>query len=368
MIAKAPPFRFGDALGGVTMKRTAAMLLTVALLALPARIAARSIDFGIQTPQEVADWKELLDAWQQAERLGYESAWLYDHFIPIVGNKNGPAFEGWTLLSALAARTEKIRIGILVTGNTYRNPAILAKMATTVDHVSNGRLDFGIGAAWEEFEHTAYGIPFYTAKERAERLGEALEVIRRLWTADHPSYSGRFYRLHEAPFVPKPVQKPHPPIVIGGKGEKWIMPLVARYADEWNVPIGVSPAEMKKRLAIVEAECRRVGRSPCVERVSVFLPLVNITNVPLAGPATRLGARVLVEKRIAESLLAGSAEDIRARIQEYVDAGATRVIVNLRPPFDRDLLKRFAEEVMPAFRGDEADSQSTETPPPKPRR
>jgi alkanesulfonate monooxygenase SsuD/methylene tetrahydromethanopterin reductase-like flavin-dependent oxidoreductase (luciferase family) len=272
------------------------------------------------------------------------------HFIPITGSTDGPELEGWTTLAALAARTDKIRVGVLVTGNTYRNPAVLAKMATTVDLISNGRLDFGIGAGWFEFEHTAYGIPFYDDKERADRLAEAMQVIRLLWTADHPSLDGKFYDLHHAPFLPKPVQTPYPRVVIGGKGKKWIMPTVARYADEWNAPVGVGPDGIKRRIALLREECARIGRTPCVERVSVLMPLINISNVPLAGTATRLGARLLVERRIADALLAGSPDEIKDVIRQHVDAGVTRVILNLRPPFDRELMRRFAQEIMPAFR------------------
>ena len=332
------------------IQTTATAIALVLAVFVSTAAAGPHVEFGIQTPQENTTWEDLVATWQEAERLGFESAWVYDHFIPIVGDKDGPALEGWTALAALAAKTETIRIGVLVTGNTYRNPAILAKMATTVDHVSNGRLELGIGAAWEKFEHDAYGIPFHTAKERADRLGEALRVIRALWTEEQPSFVGEYYTLRKAPFAPAPVQKPHPPIVIGGKGKKWIMPLVARYADEWNVPLGVEPEGVRERMEIVRRECDRAGRSPCVERISAFLPLVNITNVPFAGPVTRLGARLLVEERIARSILAGSADDIAERIQQYVEAGATRVILSIRPPYDRDLIRRFAEEVMPRFR------------------
>ncbi len=319
------------------------------LLASAPRATAR-VEFGIQTPQENATFEQIVAAWQEAERLGFEHAWAYDHFAPLRGDKDGPVLEGWTLLAALARETQRIRMGLLVTGNTYRNPAVLAKMATTVDHASGGRLNLGIGAAWEEYEHTAYGIPFYDARDRAERLGEALEVITRLWRDDHPTFKGKYYSLFEAPMSPRPVQRPHPPIVIGGQGPKWIMPLVARYADEWNVPIGLTPDEVRTRIAEMRAECARIGRSPCVERVSVFLPLISITGVPLAGPATRLAARALVEKRIARSLLVGSAADIRGRLRPYVDAGATSIIVSLRPPFSAELMRAFAVEVMPAFR------------------
>jgi F420-dependent oxidoreductase-like protein len=317
----------------------------------PASAAERPpLRFGIQTPQEDTTWEDLLATWKDAEQLGFDEAWVYDHFVPIIGDKDGPALEGWTLLAALAMETSHLRLGTLVTGNTYRNPAVLAKMATTVDIVSGGRLNFGIGAAWFELEHTAYGIPFYTAKERAERLSEALEVITKLWRTDHPSFAGKFYTLEKAPFAPKPVQRPHPPIVIGGKGKKWIMPLVARYADEWNVPTGVTPQGIKNRLAIVREECARIGRTPCDLEVSAFLPLVNITDIPLAGPATRLAARMLYGKRISTSVLAGSVDQIIARIHEYRNAGATKLIISLRPPFNRDLMRRFATEIMPRFR------------------
>jgi alkanesulfonate monooxygenase SsuD/methylene tetrahydromethanopterin reductase-like flavin-dependent oxidoreductase (luciferase family) len=227
---------------------------------------------------------------------------------------------------------------------------VLAKMATTVDYISHGRLNFGIGAGWEEYEHRAYGIPFYTAKERTERLAEALEVITELWAGGHPTFEGKYYQLYQAPFAPQPLQQPHPPIVVGGQGKKWLMPIVARYADEWNVPVGVTPDGIRKRLQIIQQECKRINRSPCVTGVSVFLPLVNLTNVPLAGPATRLGARVLAGDKIARSVLAGSADDIKAKIQEYLDAGATSVIVTTRPALNHDLMRRFSTDVMPAFR------------------
>jgi len=315
----------------------------------PAPPAPR-IKFGIQTGQEGVTWNDVLGAWKEAEALGYDSAWVFDHFMPVSTDKDGPALEGWTLLGALATQTSKIRIGALVTGNTYRNPALLAKMATTVDHISNGRLNLGIGAAWFAPDHEAYGFPFYSAQERAERLGEALEVITKLWTVDHPSFTGKYYLLSNAPFAPAPIQKPHPPIVIGGKGKKLIMPLVARYADGWNVPVGVSPAGVKRRLDFIHQECQRIGRTPCDIEVSVFLPLISISKIPLAGPATRLAARALVPSKVARQLLAGSPSAIKEQIQQYVDVGVTHVILYLRPPFSHDLMRTFASEVMPAFR------------------
>lgn len=328
----------------------AAWLLPVGAHAQTQLASKPDIKFGIQTAQEQVTWSQLVDTWKAAEQAGYDSAWVFDHLIPITGDRDDSCLEAWTLLGALATQTQRIRIGALVTGNTYRNPALLAKMATTVDHISNGRLNFGIGAGWFEPEHRAFGFPFGTARDRAERLDEALQVITQLWSQSHASYSGKHYSIHEAPFAPAPVQKPHPPIVVGGQGKKWIMPLVARYADGWNAPIGMSPAGIRERREILRAECERVGRTPCDIEISVFLPLVNISSIPLAGPVTRLGARAVVPSKIAKNILAGSAEEIAGHIQGFVDAGVTHVILYLRPPFDRELMQRFATEVIPLFR------------------
>jgi F420-dependent oxidoreductase-like protein len=323
--------------------------LLVLLLLWPIVAWGEPVRFGVQVAPEGATYEELVRAFQLIEELGYDTAWLNDHFIPAMGDKRSPHFESWILLPALAQQTKTVRLGILVTGNTYRHPAVLAKMATTVDYISNGRLNFGIGAGWEEYEHRAYGIPFYTARERAERLGEALQVVHLLWHEDKPSFDGKYYDLHEAEFEPKPLQKPQPPIVVGGKGKKWILPLVARYADEWNAPVVLSPPQLKEGLGVIRAECARIGREPCVRQVSIFLPLVNMTEIPLAGALTRLAARAVVGDN-ARNVLAGSADEIKARIREYVDAGATQVIITTRPGINHDLMRRFAEEIMPAFR------------------
>jgi len=332
--------------------RAGSFVFAVTLVSLTAVVpsAAERITFGVQMAPEKIGYDEIVRTAKLVEELGYDHFWLNDHFIPILGDKDGAHFESWTMLTAVATQTERIRLGLLVAGNTYRHPAVLAKMATTLDHVSRGRLSLGLGAGWEEFEHRAYGIPFHSAKERAERLGEALEVITRLWREHHPTFEGKYYSLFAAPFAPKPVQSPHPPIVVGGQGKRWIMPLVARYADEWNVPVGVSPEGMRERLGIVRAECERLRREPCVRGVSVFLPLANITRIPLAGPVTRLGARLMVDERAARSVLAGSASDIKARLREYVDAGATSFIITTRPSIDHDLMRRFATEVAAELR------------------
>src|SRR6266851_5233979 len=311
---------------------TAALVALALLLAQPALAEAPArVRFGISTPNQDVAWDDLLAAWKEAEALGFDSAWVFDHFIPIFGNQDGPCLEGWTMLAALAAETHRLRIGVLVTGNTYRNPALLAKMATTVDQVSHGRLILGIGGGWFDRDHTAYGFAFGSPRERARKLAEALQVITKLWSEDHPSFAGKYYQLAKAPFAPPNVQKPHPPIVIGGQGKRWIVPLVARYADGWNAVSGVMPDGIRERRAIIDAECRRIGRSPCPTEVSVLLPLVAITDIPLAGPVVRFGARALVKKEVAQSILADSPAAIQQRIREYVDAGATEIILSPRP-------------------------------------
>ncbi len=324
-------------------------LIVALLLCLASSAWAKPLGFGVQVAPEGATYEELVRTFQLIEEAGYDSAWLNDHFIPARGDKESPHFESWTLLTALATQTKRIRLGLLVTGNTYRHPAVLAKMATTVDYVSNGRLNFGIGAGWEEYEHKAYGIPFYTPHERAKRLDEALKVITLLWSEGKPSFDGKYYQLHAAEFQPKPLQKPHPPIIVGGKGKQWILPIVARYADEWNAPVIVSPEELKESIGIIRAECARIGRDPCVQDVSIFLPIITISNIPLAETATRLGARVLAGS-VASNVLTGSPESIKQQIQAYRDAGATRVIITTRPGINHDIMRRFAAEIMPAFR------------------
>src|SRR3989442_3097864 len=229
-----------------------AVLVALALsLAEPALAEAPArVRFGIQTPNQNVAWDDVLATWKEADALGFDSAWVYAHFIPIFGNQNDACLEGWTMLAALAAETHRLRVGVLVTGNTYRNPALLAKMATTVDQVSHGRLVLGIGAGWFDRDHTAYGFAFRSARERARKLAEALQVITKLWSEDHPSFAGKYYQLEKAPFAPPKVQKPHVPIVIGGQGKRSIRPRVGRHPDGRNAVKGVAPDRSRARAAL----------------------------------------------------------------------------------------------------------------------
>jgi F420-dependent oxidoreductase-like protein len=227
------------------------------------------------------DYPELEQFWRTADELGFEAIWNYDHFYGLVENTT-PTHEGWTTLAAMAVVIRQARIGCMVTGVTYRNPAILAKMAVTVDHISGGRLDFGIGAGWHEAEHRGYGLEFPSAGTRVAMLDEALTVIRRLWTEESVTFKGRYYTLHEALCEPKPVQRPHPPIVVGGTQPKMLR-VIARHADEWNMPNHEGPqhwSEVSKRL---DEACAEVGRDPAAIRRSVQLFLYPLQPEQVAS-------------------------------------------------------------------------------------
>ena len=311
----------------------------------------KKIRFGIQTPPEVVDPEDLMKLWQEAESWGYDSAWTFDHFIPISGNTKGPCLDGWMLLGALATKTSKIRIGCLVTGNTYRNPAILAKMATTVDLLSNGRLELGIGAGWFEFEHTAYGVPFYTPKERTRRLEETVQIIRALWTEKETTFKGKYYQIDRAPFEPKPAQKPYPPILIGGVGKKWTLPIIAKYANAWNM-LPTAPTQMAELLKTLNGYCEKYKRD-CTEIEKSYLTRLVISEDPKKIDQTVQALAQLRKVSPEEAkamVLAGNTEEVKKQVQAYIDAGVTHIIIGQRQPYDREGLQRFAKEVMPAFR------------------
>lgn len=276
------------------------------------------IRFGIQTPQQHGSWSAMLSLWQEADALGFDSAWVFDHFLPIFSDPTGPCLEGWTALAALAMATKKVRLGVMVTGNTYRHPAVLAKMATTIDIISCGRLTLGIGAGWFELEHRAYGMPFPRVGERLARLDESLHVIKRLWTEEQVTFTGRYYQLDEAVFNPRPLQQPHPPILIGAGGERVALKIVARHANIWN-GFG-SPDVLRHKIARLTEHCQQVGRDPASIEKSVLLTGLFPLN------------------------------EARQRIEEYIAVGVTHLIFSVSLSLDLLSLQRFAREVMPVFR------------------
>ncbi len=235
--------------------------------------------FGIMTaPQQVA-YADILRVWREADALpDIEHAWLFDHLLPIGGAPDGPILEGWTLLSALAGQTDRLRVGMLVTSNRFRPPALMAKIATTVDVISGGRLDFGIGAGsrpsnpMARREYDAHGLPYDDFADSVTSLDEALVVIRRLWTAAEPfDFAGAHVRVTGAFGSPKPAQRPHPPIIIGGRSTK-LLRVVADHADLWNIP-GGDLDDAVERSALLDRYCDDIGRDPASIVRSMHLPV-----------------------------------------------------------------------------------------------
>ncbi|GHO64208.1 hypothetical protein KSC_031000 [Ktedonobacter sp. SOSP1-52] len=282
----------------------------------------RPLSFGIKTAQRHATHDALLDVWQEADSIPiFEHAWLNDHFMDLNSTPTGPYLESWTLLAALAAQTRRLRVGVMVTDNTYRHPAILAKMAATIDVISHGRLNFGIGTGWSERQHLAYGIPLPPPGERIRRLGEACELIRRLWTEPLVTFEGRYYQLSEAPCDPKPLQKPSPPFVIGGDGEQTLK-VIAQYADIWDCSVD-SPEIYRQKSMLLENYCTAIGRNPAtIERSR------HISVDPSDLKAARLETRA------------------------YIEVGATHIIYHVPVPAAQGILRRLAEEVASPLRAE----------------
>ncbi|HSP08707.1 MAG TPA: TIGR03560 family F420-dependent LLM class oxidoreductase [Candidatus Dormibacteraeota bacterium] len=222
--------------------------------------------FGLKLSGQDCSIEQLRAVWRIADDAGFDHVWDFDHLASIgEGGPDRPIYEGWTLQAAMAEATKRVRIGCLVTGNTYRNPALLAKIAVTVDHLSGGRLEFGIGAAWAEIEHQMYGIE--GLDHRVGRLSESLQIIKSLWTEDRTNFEGRYYRMTDAIANPKPTQKPHPPIWIGASGPTTLR-LVARHGDVWNIA-GGDPDRVKELTAMLDDACGAVDREPAEIRHSL---------------------------------------------------------------------------------------------------
>jgi len=308
------------------------------------------IKFGIQTAQQHVPYQEMLKLWQHVDRLGYDSAWVFDHFIPIRGDVEGPCLECWTLLSALAVQTARLRVGTLVAGNTYRHPAVLANMAATVDVVTGGRLEFGIGAGWYQKEHEAYGVPFYTTGQRIRMLDEAIQVIKLLWTEHAPTFPGKYYQLKEALAEPKPVQKPRPPIWVGGQGEQLTLRVVARQADGWNTFL-MPWTEYRRKLDALERHCLTERRDPATVERSLAGALVIGDPKVLAGRADAIARnRGFPPDQLRERMFYGSPQEVAEQINTWAERGVSHFLFSTGAPYDYDAFSLFAQEVIPLFR------------------
>jgi F420-dependent oxidoreductase-like protein len=275
--------------------------------------------FAFKTSPQHTTWPDMLAVWKEADDIDvFESGWTFDHFYPIFSDSTGPCLEGWMTLAALAQATRRLRLGALVTGIHYRHPAVLANMAATLDIVSGGRLEIGIGAGWNEEESGAYGIELGSPAERSDRFEEACEVIVSLLTRPTTDFTGRYYQLSAARCEPKAVQRPHPPVCIGGSGERRTLRTAARFAQHWNF-VGGTPEEFAHKRDVLHAHCRDIGRDPGEIMLSSHIRL---------GPGGETGPAVDTIAALAER-------------------GLDLAIVILPPPHDPAVLAPLAEALAP---------------------
>ena len=273
--------------------------------------------YGIKTNPHHTTWAAMLATWQRADRTEvFDSAWVFDHFYPIQGDPNGPCLEGWTSLAALAQATERLEVGTMVNGMPYRHPAITANMAATLDIVSDGRFQLGLGAGWYQLEADAYGITLGDSlTERFDRFDENVEIIVRMLSEEETTFEGKYFSVTNARNEPKGPQQPHPPIVIGGKGERRTLRTVARWADHWNVaPLDAD--EWHHKISVLEGHCADVGRDPGEIEKSMMVRF---------NPAERAA--------------------LEAELRRIADLGVDAAIINLPSPHNPDHVDMVAETI-----------------------
>jgi F420-dependent oxidoreductase-like protein len=276
------------------------------------------VRFAFKTAPQNTTWAQMLAVWREADDIElFESGWLFDHFYPIAGDSAGPCLEGWSALTALAQATRRLRLGTLVTGIHYRHPAVLANMAATIDIISGGRLELGIGAGWNQEESGAYGIELGTPRERSDRFEEACQVLIGLLSQEATDFSGRYYQLTAARNEPKGLQQPHPPIVIGGSGERRTLRTAARYAQHWNF-VGGTPEEFARKRDVLHGHCQDIGRDPKEITLSSHVQLEGSDVAATAG-----------------------------QVAAFAEQGLDLAIVYLRPPLSPAILSPLAEALAP---------------------
>lgn len=283
------------------------------------------LHFGIKTSQQNLSYEDILHVWQEADTLpSIEHAWLFDHLMPIGrAGPSDPCLDGWTLLAALAAQTKRLRLGLMVASNANQSPAVLAKRAATLDIISHGRLEFGLGAGGTPPEPAAYSLDIIPPGERVRRLGEACQIIRRMWTEPVVNFEGRYYRLSQAYSEPKPVQKPTPPFILGGVGEQLTLRIVAQYADVWNYPLFPlgTVEEFQHKNQVIDGYCAEIGRDP-----ATLVRSVQILIDPRENPET-----------------------IRQFVQGFITAGATHIVLAPRTLYE-DIPHWLSEEIIQPLR------------------
>jgi F420-dependent oxidoreductase-like protein len=275
---------------------------------------------GLKLIPQLTTLDQLRAVWMVADEAGFDHCWVYDHFLAVSGaSEEGEVYDGWSLLAAMAALTTRVRIGALVTGNTYRNPGILAKMAVTVDHLSGGRLEFGLGAGWMEREHAMLGLEFGTAGERVARLDESCRIIKGLWTQDRTSFEGRYYRIDDAIANPKPLQQPHPPLWLGGRGERKLLRVVAQHANVWNISAREVDEDIRVS-GVLDAHCADIGRDPAEIRRTVQL------------------------------YFRGDVAEVVEKAERYADGGFSEFVITLYADDPARAAETVAADLLPALR------------------
>ena len=312
-------------------------------------MSSRPIRFGVCLPQHGSAWSDVVAVARACDRLGFDSVWAVDHFFGIP-DATAPLFEGWTELTAVAALTERVRIGHLVICVSYRNPAVLAKMVATIDHVSAGRFILGMGAGWHQQEYQAYGIPFPPIGRRLQELDEALGLMRKMWTDEPASFFGEHFHIEEAYCRPRPVQQPYPPILVGGTGEKVLLRIVAEHADIWN-NLGWAHAQLEKKAEILRRHCDRLKRDfEAIEISQQTVAAIGATEAEARRATAAVRAEVPFLAGGDELIIAGTPDECIERVRRTVAMGATSLLLSFgrNPPVE--MLELFAGTVLPAFR------------------
>ncbi len=310
----------------------------------------RRVEFGIYLPQVSLTTGQVVERARSIEELGFDSLWLYDHLYS-PGQPDRPSFEGWTLATYLLARTERLRVGHLVLCNNFRHPALLAKMASTLDVLSEGRLELGIGSGSVQVEHEQSGLPWGSAAERSERLAETLEILTRMFTGSPTTFAGSHFQVADLPNLPAPAQRPRPPIHVGGTGPRRTLPLVARYADVWSIPTyGLAGWEESGRA--LDAECEAISRDPAgigrsLEAVLVIAPDEPAVEEARAAAFRRFGGPGW---GLEAGGFIGTPSMVADRIADLIDKGISTFVFFTHDRADRRSLELFAERVLPRFR------------------
>jgi F420-dependent oxidoreductase-like protein len=309
-----------------------------------------NIEFGVYLPQLHFSFADIRELTQAADRLGYDSIWFMDHFYT-AGMPQVDTFEAWTTASALAPLTERIRLGHMVLCNAFRHPGLLAKMASSLDVISGGRLDLGLGTGSVPEEFGKFGIPLPSFRERTEQLDEALQILKLLFVENETTFTGKHYQLNGAPMRPKPIQKPYPPIMIGGGGEKFMLPLVARHADIWNCPTYFL-GQLERKIAVLRDACAQIGRDFAGLRLSQQAILVIGKDDAEVAAALAVAARRYPGPSwgLMEGGFIGTPDKIVKKIREQHALGISQFVFFFYDRAAIGTLELFANEVMPAFR------------------